>query len=101
MVRRGGLSRFWIAILWVLLLWPGIAATVEQPAAQTPPKPLPSLREQAAIRQEWLKLRLERVLPPLMRKHGVQVWLGGCPEYARDPGCYSLGLPNRLCGGPP
>jgi len=32
MVRRWGMSRFLIAILLVLLLWPGIAATAEQPA---------------------------------------------------------------------
>lgn len=30
--------------------------------AQTP-KPLPPLREQAETQQQWLKLRLERVLP--------------------------------------
>ena len=32
---------------------------------------LPSLREQDRIRQEWLKLRLARVLPTLMRRYGV------------------------------
>src|SRR3989454_11195112 len=94
MVRRWGMSRFLIAILLVLLLWPGIAATAEQPAAQTPPKPLPSLREQAAIRQEWLKVRLERVLPPLMRKQGVQMWLVICREYDEDPVFYSLVSPT-------
>jgi len=94
MVRRWGMSRFLIAILLVLSQWPGIAATAEQPAAQTPPKPLPSLREQAAIRQEWLKVRLERVLPPLMRKHGVQMWLVICREYDEDPVFYSLVSPT-------
>jgi Xaa-Pro aminopeptidase len=58
-------------------------------AAQTP-KPLPPLREQAAIRQEWLKLRLERVLPDLMRRHGVQMWLVICREYNEDPVFFSL-----------
>ncbi|MEX0602549.1 MAG: Xaa-Pro aminopeptidase, partial [Bacteroidota bacterium] len=37
--------------------------------------PLPSLREQAPIQQEWLKIRLERVLPELMRTHGVHMWV--------------------------
>src|SRR3989442_14061970 len=94
MVRRWGMSRFWIAILLVLLLWPGIAATAEQPAAQTPPKPLPSLREQAAIRQEWLKVRLGRGLPPLMRKHGVLMGLAICREADENPGLYSLVSPT-------
>jgi Xaa-Pro aminopeptidase len=37
-----------------------------------------------------LKLRLERVLPKLMRKHGVQMWLVICREYNEDPVFYSL-----------
>jgi len=36
---------------------------------------LPPLREQARIQQEWLRLRLERNLPVLMRKHGAQMWI--------------------------
>jgi Xaa-Pro aminopeptidase len=56
--------------------------------------PLPSLREQAAIQQEWLKLRLERVLPKLMRKHGVQMWLVICREYNEDPAFFSLVSPT-------
>lgn len=58
-------------------------------SAQTPP-PLPKLREQAAIQQEWLKLRLERVLPTLMRRYGVQMWLVICREYNEDPVFFSL-----------
>jgi Xaa-Pro aminopeptidase len=54
------------------------------------PGPLPPLREQAAIQQEWLKLRLERVLPELMRRHGVQMWLVICREYNEDPVFFSL-----------
>ena len=46
---------------------------------------LPPLREQARIQQEWLRLRLERNLPVLMRKHGAQMWIVACREYAEDP----------------
>jgi len=63
-------------------------------AAEPAPKPLPPLREQAKIRQEWLKLRLERVLPALMRKHGVAMWLVICREYNEDPVFYSLVSPT-------
>jgi Xaa-Pro aminopeptidase len=58
------------------------------------PKPLPSLREQAEIQQQWLKLRLERVLPALMRKHGVSMWLVVCREYNEDPVFRSLVSPT-------
>lgn len=57
---------------------------------------LPPLREQAAIQQQWLKLRLERVLPPLMRKHGVQMWLVICREYNEDPVFFSLVSPTTF-----
>ena len=52
--------------------------------------PLPPLRDQAGIQQEWLRLRLERNLPVLMRKHGAQMWIVACREYAEDPAFFSL-----------
>jgi len=58
--------------------------------------PLPSLREQDRIRQEWLKLRLERVLPTLMRRHGVAMWLVVCREYNEDPVFFSLVSPSVM-----
>ncbi len=64
------------------------------PVFSQTPKPVPSLREQADIQQEWLKLRLERVLPTLMRRHGVAMWLVICREYNEDPVYRSLTSPT-------
>src|SRR5580704_3530160 len=61
-------------------------------AAQVPT--LPPLRQQAEMQQEWLRLRLERHLPVLMRKHGVQMWIVACREYAEDPAIFSLVSPT-------
>jgi Xaa-Pro aminopeptidase len=61
-------------------------------AAQVPT--LPPLRQQAEMQQEWLRLRLERHLPALMRKHGVQMWIVACREYAEDPAFFSLVSPT-------
>ena len=58
--------------------------------------PLPALREQAAVQQEWVKLRLEKVLPPLMRKHDVAMWLVVSREYNEDPVFYSLVSPTTF-----
>src|SRR5215510_5336575 len=69
------------------------AVTIGLVGAQTP-KPLPQLRKQAEIQQQWLRLRLERVLPRLMRKHGVQMWLVICREYNEDPVFFSLISPT-------
>ncbi|MGH9944563.1 MAG: M24 family metallopeptidase [Pyrinomonadaceae bacterium] len=57
---------------------------------------LPPLREQADVQQQWLKLRLERVLPALMRKHGVRMWLVVCREYNEDPVFFSLVSPTTF-----
>ncbi len=60
------------------------------------PAPLPPLREQAAIEQAWLKSRLENVLPSLMRRHGVRMWLVICREYNEDPVYFSLASPEVM-----
>ena len=67
---------------------------VAVPVLAQAPKPLPTLREQAEIQQQWLKLRLERFLPGLMRKHGVHMWLVICREYNEDPVFFSLVSPT-------
>jgi len=46
--------------------------------------PLP-LREQAAIRDAWLKERLDTVLPRLMREQGIDMWILVAREYLEDP----------------
>jgi Xaa-Pro aminopeptidase len=60
------------------------------------PPPLPPLREQDRIRQQWLEARLERVLPPLMRRHGVAMWIVVCREYNEDPVFFSLVSPSVM-----
>jgi Xaa-Pro aminopeptidase len=72
-------------LLCFLLVTPSLTQT---------PKRLPSMREQAEIQQGWLKLRLEKVLPELMRKHGVAMWLVICREYNEDPVYRSLTSPT-------
>jgi Xaa-Pro aminopeptidase len=87
-MRRNPRSGRIITILLVALL----AASI--PANGQAPKPLPSMREQAETQQQWLKLRLERVLPALMRKHGVAMWLVICREYNEDPVFFSMVSPT-------
>lgn len=77
--------RFRLLVCISLLVVPVLAQT---------PKPVPPLREQAEIQQLWLRARLERVLPALMRRHGVQMWLIICREYNEDPVFYSLVSPT-------
>jgi hypothetical protein len=59
-------------------------------------RPLGTLREQAEIQQGWLKARLERVLPPLMREHGVDMWIIPMREYNEDPVFQALVAPTTM-----
>ncbi len=48
------------------------------------------LKEQAAICDGWLKAKLDRVLPELMRREKIDMWLVLCEEYNEDPVYLSL-----------
>lgn len=74
-------------VLWLCLL-------MTLPGFGQSPRRLPSMRKQAEIQQEWLKLRLEKVLPELMRKHDIAMWLVICREYNEDPVYRSLTSPT-------
>jgi hypothetical protein len=83
-----------VALAGVLLISaPALTAEAQQHAAQ---RPFGTLREQADIRQEWLRLRLERVLPRLMREHGVDMWIVPVREYNEDPVFFSLVSPTTM-----
>jgi Xaa-Pro aminopeptidase len=62
----------------------------------TPTRPLGTLREQAAVQQEWVRYRLDSVLPPLMRKHGVAMWVIAMREYNEDPVFWALVSPTTF-----
>ncbi len=59
-------------------------------------RPFGTLHEQAAVQQQWLALRLERVLPRLMREHGVDFWVIPTREYNEDPVFFSLVSPTTM-----
>ena len=69
--------------------FPLLALVLALPAArieaQPAGRPFGTLREQAAMQQAWLQKRLDTFLPPLMRKHGVDMWVVPMREYNEDP----------------
>lgn len=72
------------------------AAPVLDAQAAAPRRPFGTLREQAVRQQQWLDLRMRRVLPPLMRKHGVDAWVIPMREYNEDPVFSSLVSPTTF-----
>ncbi|WP_419167085.1 M24 family metallopeptidase [Candidatus Palauibacter sp.] len=43
------------------------------------------LRERAAVIDRWLERRLETVVPEIMRREGVDLWIVAAREYNEDP----------------
>jgi hypothetical protein len=57
-------------------------------AAQTPA--ILPLRERGPVYDRWLQNRLDTVLPEIMRREGIDMWLVICREYEEDPVYLSL-----------
>lgn len=82
------------ARIHLALLIPTFAlATLPLPAQDNP---LGALREQAEVRQGWLRTRLDSVLPRLMREHGVSMWILPMREYNEDPVFWSIVSPTTM-----
>ena len=75
------------------LLLTALLLSLVLPAADQTALPS-SLRVQAQMQQAWLKARLDRNLPMLMRQHGIAMWIVACREYAEDPAFFSLVSPT-------
>ena len=80
---------------YVAFTWITLQLLVAAPAGAQE-RPFGTLAEQAVTRQEWLRLRLERVLPRLMRESGVDMWIVPVREYNEDPVFWSLVSPTTL-----
>ncbi len=106
-------ARFAILPLALATAWPlhaqGLPKLEPHPAAEatTAPawttmmardslRPLGTLREQAVVRQQWLEKRMDTVLPALMRKYNVDMWVMPMREYNEDPIFHSLVSPTTF-----
>ena len=58
--------------------------------------PLGTQREWSAAQQQWLKLRLERTLPGLMRRDSIDMWIVPMREYNEDPVFSSIVSPTTF-----
>jgi hypothetical protein len=70
-------DRFLLALLLVSALAP-LARSGGVPA-------LLGLKEQAAVYDAWLSTRLDKLLPEIMRREKIDMWLVICEEYNEDP----------------
>lgn len=61
-----------------------------------PLRPFGTLREQADIQQRWLQSRMTTVLPAIMRKYAVDMWVVPMREYNEDPVFTSIVSPTTF-----
>ena len=72
----------------VLVMLSMVGTIASAPAAQPAPpaeRPFGTLREQAALQQEWLRKRMDTFVPALLRKYGIDLWVVPMREYNEDP----------------
>ncbi|MBT8396172.1 MAG: Xaa-Pro aminopeptidase, partial [Gemmatimonadetes bacterium] len=100
------IHRFRLPTLFGLLLMFGTFLPFQDAAGQepafvpdhVPPRihPLPPLREQAKIEQEWAFKRVTEVIPMLMREYGVDMWILSMREYEEDPVFWAIKAPTTF-----
>ena len=60
-------------------------------AQNRPNEPIPAMpkllsqREQADVREQWLRKRLGSLLLPMMKRHGIEMWIVVNEEFHTDP----------------
>jgi len=57
-----------------------------------------SQREQMDVREMWLKKRLDTLLLPMMRKHGISMWIVVNEEFNSDPATEYIVPPIPMVG---
>ncbi|SMY21631.1 unnamed protein product [Zymoseptoria tritici ST99CH_1A5] len=77
-----------IALAWVAV-FPTLASTSSAVSESPEFHRLPSLRDQAGLRDSWTDERLAGI-PALLQKHGVDAWLISQREYAEDTAFWSM-----------
>ncbi len=75
---------------------PAILGALVVAEGQAQSRPFGTLREQADQQQQWLEKRLTGVLPDLMRKYRVDMWVIPMREYNEDPTFTSLVAPTTF-----
>jgi Xaa-Pro aminopeptidase len=75
-----------LLLICFILILASLAAALAAAEVEDPRVPaILDLREQAAVRDAWLQKRLETVVPALMRREGIDLWLLVAREYNEDP----------------
>ena len=90
------MSKFKILVLLAILFAVGLAILFTPAAANGKDGDMPvvlALKERAAVMNRWLKIRMEKVLPQIMRRENIDMWVVICQEHNEEP-VYSTLVPK-------
>jgi hypothetical protein len=87
MKKQNPILSITFTVLLLFLLSPSPAAASDYPSI------LP-FKERARVMDEWLKIRLDTIMPEVMRREKIDMWLVICREYNEDPVFLTL-APSR------
>jgi len=75
-------------VVLIIVLASLVQAVLAQNRSNDPIPPMPKLlsqREQADVREKWLMKRLGSLLLPMMKRHGIDMWIVVNEEFHNDP----------------
>src|ERR1044072_6644992 len=78
------MKRYQLFLINIFLILVSSGAVFPQARKNALPKLL-SVREQQALREAWLKKRLDTMLLPLMRQQKIDMWIVTNEEFHADP----------------
>ena len=87
------------SLVMLLLVAPLLSSISAQ--SQTKVEPLPkllSVREQQAVRERWLKKRLDTMLLPMMRQQKIDMWIVTNEEFHPEPVVHHIAPPIPYVG---
>jgi Xaa-Pro aminopeptidase len=96
---RNRFNLFYFLLLSIILFFANY--TVAQNKSNEPIPKMPRLftqREQMNVREMWLKKRLDTLLLPMMRKHGIAMWMVVNEEFNSDPATEYIVPPMPIVG---
>jgi Xaa-Pro dipeptidase len=90
--------RIFVAIVCAIIVVPGLLA---QNRSDEPIPAMPKLlsqREQMDVRELWLRKRLGSLLLPMMKRHGIEMWIVVNEEFHSDPVTEHIVPPMPIVG---
>src|SRR5215208_3120339 len=77
-------NQLFLINIFLILAWVTAVFPQARQSARALPKLLP-VREQQAVRETWLKKRLDTMLLPMMRRQKIDMWIVINEEFHADP----------------